>query len=745
MLTSTIKIKEIFLKDRVRVLLLGLLIVNFCFTLLVVFSNAPYGDGAVHTYLAKQMWRNRRVYSHYPHWMVNVVDGTFVYFPVAYPQLDFFRLAFAYSMLGENGVKLSNVVFGTLTVLVVFLLVKYIAGEKAAFLAAFFIAFDETLYSSTVASYMEITIILFSLTTLLFYVKFLEHRGNAELLLTSLFLGLCIATKQQGLLLYIGIVGFHFLYFLVLRTDGTNVPWEKEVESKSLLKLVALPLLFAAPFIAYQLATTGTLFYPPAPQFSRLIFKPKWTEDPVAFAYIENLVTPGMWTLDWLINRSAWFFFFYPGVLGFFGVALFIFGVIWILVKKRRIAALFSFIGLVHAIVFIWVNPLPRYYLILRLLVNIISGVGAYYVIQTLLYSNSFRAVAEKRLFKIFASKQTRRLIAVTFLLFFIAFPTYVRASAIYTEYHALSDRTSGGRWPNRVMKIQEAAEWLKANTLESDVILIGRLDEAILYLERNVMWISALGGRDIPKIFSSRNASEAWKYLQEYRVTYVWIDQLQFSSSSVDHIPERGLADYIDLSPFFVKVYQNDFVKIYRVSMWFNALSNLSKRHYYSNVLGDYDDIYQSSAITLTPQDTWLLNRTFRVGKPNSQGYVEIKVIPEELNVSDNFSKFPLTLVIYYSDAFKGSVDLSIRNSTLQDDWQKLAIVNGTESGELRNLTVPIERAYVSASKIILSFSIHGEAFPVRAILLFPGTLTLEKSDLNQMIEKLPSFKLNK
>ena len=738
MLTWPVKVKEIFSKDRVKILLLGLLIFGFCFSFLIVFSNAPYGDGAVHMYLVKQMLSGSRLYSYYPHWVVDVIDGTFVYFPVAYPQLDFFRLALAYFVLGETGVKLSNVIFGTLSVLVVFLLVKQIAGEGAAFLAALFIIFDEALYSSMVVFYMESALTLFSLATVLFYIKFLEHRGNVQLLLVSLFLGLCISSKQQGLLLYMGIIGFHFLY--ILWTTRTYLPQQRKVELQRLLKLIAFPMLLAAPFIVYQLATTGTLFYPPAPQFSRLVFPPKWTEDPVAFTYIENLVTPDIWTFNWLINRSTWFFVLYPGLLGFLGITLFIFGVVWALVKKRRIATLFSFIGLVHAIVFIWGNPLPRYYMILRLLANIISGIGAYYVIQTLLYSNRLRAVAENTPFKIFASKQMRRFIAVTFLLLFIAFPTYVRASDIYTEYHRLSDKTSGGRWPDRVMRIQEAAEWLKANTLDPDVILVGRLDEVILYLERNVMWISALGGRDIPKIFSSRNASEAWNYLQEYRVTYVWIDQLQFSSHSVDQIPERGLADYIDLSPFFVKVYQNDFVKVYKVSIWFQASSNLSKRHYYSNVFGDYDDVYQSSAVTVTPEDKWVLNETFRVGKPNSQCYVEIKVIPEELG------ELPATLMIYYKDTFNGSVDLSIRKSTSQEDWQKLATINGTNSGELRNQKIHIERVYVSASKIILSFSTHNEEFPMRAILLFPGDLTsLEESKLTEMIEELPSFKLNR
>ena len=186
--------------------------------------------------------------------------------------------------------------------------------------------------------------------------------------------------------------------------------------------------------------------------------------------------------------------------------------------------------------------------------------------------------------------------------------------------------------------------------------------------------------------------------------------------------------------------MYQNDFVKVYKVSIWFQASSNLSKRHYYSNVFGDYDDVYQSSAVTVTPEDKWVLNETFRVGKPNSQCYVEIKVIPEELG------ELPATLMIYYKDTFNGSVDLSIRKSTSQEDWQKLATINGTNSGELRNQKIHIERVYVSASKIILSFSTHNEEFPMRAILLFPGDLTsLEESKLTEMIEELPSFKLNR
>ncbi|MFQ6127260.1 MAG: hypothetical protein ACE5R6_22030, partial [Candidatus Heimdallarchaeota archaeon] len=308
-----------------------------------------------------------------------------------------------------------------------------------------------------------------------------------------------------------------------------------------------------------------------------------------------------------------------------------------------------------------------------------------------------------------------------------------------YVTTYRGSDKTGGGAyWPNRMQMTKEAADWLKSQISDDELVLVGRTHEVGYYLERKFISISELGGHNVPKIFAAYNALEAIKYLKEYNISYIWNSQLYIERFGTEFVPMHGLLDYIDLSSFFRKVYQNDIIRIYRVL--YDVEEPVSAdTHYYCNVLGDSDDTSRFSPALVDSEEIWFLNPGHsRILQPNQTGFIRVNVNQTELNASNGSATSPFSLVLFYVDSFAGDLVVDIKNGsdTNGDIYEEISRFQGTNSNRLKYHIIRPRSGRAYAIDLFygwipsLKFQISNGPFhfPLRAILFIPNELIDEQ-----------------
>jgi hypothetical protein len=239
---------------------------------------------------------------------------------------------------------------------------------------------------------------------------------------------------------------------------------------------------------------------------------------------------------------------------------------------------------------------------------------------------------------------------------------------------------------------------------------------------------INELGGHDIPKIYSANSPEEAIEYLKEYNITYIWISQLQIDTGIYEWIPRHGLLDFIDFAPqYFQKVYQNDLIRIYQVLKSPNE-NPLSSKHYYANVLGDFDDVYDVSPVVVTPTNAWSLSPLGRRLSANETGLIHVYVNQTELH-----SDRPTTLVLYYWDTSTERIDIDLRVTDEKQPYANIAQIYGNADGYLKwkiiqvnSTQVPILIDRSNAFYIEFRVTTNASDLELRLILLIPESVTL-------------------
>jgi dolichyl-phosphate-mannose-protein mannosyltransferase len=121
-----------------------------------------------------------------------------------HPPLGKIILADGIQLFGDNtwGWRIMPVLFGTLGVIITYLLAKKIfASTKIALLSAFFLTFDFLWFIFSRTALLEIFLATFSLLAIYFLWNYYQKTKVRDLILFSLFVGLALAVKWSGVLL----------------------------------------------------------------------------------------------------------------------------------------------------------------------------------------------------------------------------------------------------------------------------------------------------------------------------------------------------------------------------------------------------------------------------------------------------------------------------------------------------------------------------------------------------------------
>lgn len=726
--------------------ILGILLsFDLAFRVWVALSNGVIGDGAMNAMIAREIARTHRLQPHFAYF----VTGEGTYFPVAYPQFYFVVMAVGYILGTEMGITLLAPITGSLIVLATFIYARKFFGSRVGFLAAFLLLGQPHLCDVTVQPYMEGAVVLFSIIAMFHFLIYTSNWKKQDFALSSIFLGLLIATKQNGII--ISLVLVVFVSMLIAKktySEKTNLIKAFRKIGVPFLLLTAISISIASPLLYFQISTTGTIDYPWATDITKIFFKPKWTEDAESIEWIARRAEQRTTAFNSPLHVPAYFLGipvgvsaeFYSIIFSFLTSILVILGVINLIVKRENQYFLLLLVSLlaVHFPVMFYMNTTWRYFTILPVFSTIIAAVGASWIIERLARSNLPRISLGNVLGRIrgIHSRKYIDVLTILFVILFLIIPTFVNLRANYLENYRESDRTTGGYWPDRMTKVREAAEWLNEHATSMDIILVDRWNEVGYYSERNVLCINELGGHNIPKIYAANSPCEAIKYLREYNITYIWISQLQIDRSMYEWIPRHGLLDFIDFSPqHFWKVYQNDLIRIYKVLDPSEDSFILSDKHYYSNVLGDFDDVYFISPIVVEPGDKWRLDasngREFTSdGEP---AYIRVYMNQEELWIKGTKSQLrsnsPLTLVLYYWDTFTSNMYIDIKGT---EQYKEISSIDGNGSDDLEWKVVQIKNLEYSilfdgTSHPYIEFRVRNtSSFTLQMVLLVPEPMNI-------------------
>ncbi|MBI2655704.1 glycosyltransferase family 39 protein [Candidatus Woesearchaeota archaeon] len=168
------------------------------------------------------------------------------------PPLYHFVAAFVYyafSVFGHNAanfaVKLISPIFGILSLIVSFLLVKKLYSPKIAFYSAIFLAFIPIFIDYSVLSYVESMLVFFVVLSVYFLV-------NGKIVLSGIAAGLSVLAKYNGLFI------LPVLVYILYRKFGKD----GKLFYKNSLIVISLSLIIASPWLIRNWILLGNPVWP---------------------------------------------------------------------------------------------------------------------------------------------------------------------------------------------------------------------------------------------------------------------------------------------------------------------------------------------------------------------------------------------------------------------------------------------------------------------------------------------------
>ncbi len=442
-------------------IILGIIVFIGSVSFLVSDYLPIMGDGALHAFLTESI----------------IATGSL---PASSLYPPAFHLnAALFALFGQEWYTFLPAIFGVLNILIVYLFTRELTGSRSAPLVASFLVAVfpfHLLMSSTF--FMETTLIFLVFLTLYSHLRYFRTRERSWLLLTGLFAGISVATKQIAYLLPLIVVVQHvFLGMYRTRSIKLSAHSIKEISM-----FLALALLISLPFLYYFYATTGTIIDPGNPTtnvwpFSLTGIDPDATEliyDSGLFkrAQFQPFVTPSR--VVEFYNPSGYFYdIHFPEVL-FVGLVLL--GGLF-LVRERREAVVYLLVFVVAYHFGLNFVQQPRQFLFLSMMAFV--PMSAAILLPKLMHQQRFRKVVSAGILAIIV----------------------IPASYLYVDgigdanlrYNSMGWLRTAEPFTNLI----EAYEFVNQNSEPGDVIADWNAYEAQYYAKRETFWLSPRGGAE--------------------------------------------------------------------------------------------------------------------------------------------------------------------------------------------------------------------------------------------------------
>lgn len=149
-------------------------------------------------------------------------------------------------------IKLFSLIFGVLSLILFFFLIKRIVGEKATFIATAFFSFvlATPLIQGNIANTENFMIFPIILGVLIFLIFIKDSRKKNLIFFSSLILGIAFLFKVLAIFDFLALLSFLF-FFLFPRLNFNNIKPKLEIIFKS-IAFFLLPLLIAGIFFLFR-------------------------------------------------------------------------------------------------------------------------------------------------------------------------------------------------------------------------------------------------------------------------------------------------------------------------------------------------------------------------------------------------------------------------------------------------------------------------------------------------------------
>jgi len=541
MMTNRESIRDIvkFLKKNEKYILPLVLFAGvFSFVSFYTLSANIHGDAKIHTLFVREIVKTGQILDHNPYKILDIKGDKIIYAPVPYPQTSHISMALFYMLGNEEFLKFFSPFLTAVTALFAYLLFRKINIWIGFFGAIFGTVLNMRRF--IMVPLIEQFLLFGTVSTIYFYYLFLRKRQMKYIILTSLFLGLTLATKQQGFILFVGILTHGVLFGLFRKIKYKSFDFLKQF-----VLIVLLTILICVVPLYDQIERNGTIDSVPG-------------NTKIPFMYSKYPVDSASWEV--LQSRLGYLFeyksifevlgilliqpIYYSGSLNIirtssllvnvwiiiFGI-LFILGYFYLAKEDKKLCSLFLIVFFSNLYMIYHTNTRLWQYHNLFLYLSAITSMCGLFELGKIL-------------------RKYHRLIIPLVLLILITSGTVG-----YTTYIQPLYGQSGRE--KYIKYYKKLCMYVRDNTPRDSIFLT---DETSFryYCERNIIWISAGGGAKIPLIFETNNPNVALKWLKYYNVNYIFInnDQTKWRGSN-DYIPPHGLLDYIDCLPYFEKVYE--------------------------------------------------------------------------------------------------------------------------------------------------------------------------------------------
>ena len=213
----------LFTKNNIKYLII-LFILAFVLRSIAAVNISPNADEMVHGTHALGIINSNKL---------QIMDQDAVWFYLT----DLF-----YNIFGKNlfGLRFMSILFGSLSMIIVYLIGKELFSKRVALIASFILAFSPYHIRMTLAE-MDTSMMFFVLLSMYFLIKALKEQKNPFYYLSFLFLGIGIMIKQIALLFLPAFLLFVLYY--KLKNKELNLKFKHLIYFALIIFITVIPIL----------------------------------------------------------------------------------------------------------------------------------------------------------------------------------------------------------------------------------------------------------------------------------------------------------------------------------------------------------------------------------------------------------------------------------------------------------------------------------------------------------------------
>ena len=355
-----------------------------------------------------------------------VAMGIPVIWPVGY-SLTIIPLLYIFD--GVAAASASSVIFSTLGVLMLYLIGVELFSRRIAFVSALLLCFSETYFFNSVNVASDTHALFFTLTSIYFFIKFLDERHSRWAILSGLFISYSVITRYQTAI-------FIMLPFIYLYWESRNNRLPQSLSEKSMLRqYLLLFLLSLLPFAILQFYLNYSGYGSILPSQYAAATSSGW----------ENSLGVYLLNIFRILYRIAFAIDFYAPI----GIALALTGAFVIKDKPGTLSLLtiWSVLGLLPMSIYLVV---PRYFFLSLAPFALLMAIGAEFL---------FMKVGQ---LPFVTSRSFNWKIVLALLLILSLSSSYLARSFRLASSHQ-----------NELSAMSEAFSWIKKNTHKDSAVIV--------------------------------------------------------------------------------------------------------------------------------------------------------------------------------------------------------------------------------------------------------------------------------